>query len=251
MSLSPAHPRVVRTAAALIIGGEILSGKIRDENLYALSQTLRALGIELRRVVLCPDEKATIAADVRALRSEHDVLFTSGGVGPTHDDVTMAGVAEALEVDLVQSSGLESVIRKIYKDQTTENHLLMARIPEGAELAETDEVRWPTVVADNVWILPGVPQLFRMKLDTIRQHLRGPEPFFTEVIYCSREEADIKDSLDQIVSRFPQVELGSYPKWFDARYKTKLTLDARVEKDALSAADALRALLGNSVTCVD
>lgn len=249
--IDPATPLIVRTAAAVIIGAELLSGKIRDENFHSLSRTLRALGIELRKVVFCPDDRTTIATEVRALLIEHDVVFTSGGVGPTHDDVTIDGVSAALSVEAVHSPELEALLRHVYGEKTTDAHLRMSRVPKGAVLEQGAGIRWPTIVAGNVWILPGVPELFRMKLAAVRALMRGPVPFFTEEVFCGVEETELKSELDQIVAEHPEVEVGSYPKWFDSRYKTRLTFDARSAELARAAAHAARLLLGNRVVSCD
>lgn len=249
--MEPAAPLVVRTAAAVIIGAELLSGKIRDENFHALSRTLRALGIELCKVVFCADDRAIIAAEVRSVLSEHDVVFTSGGVGPTHDDVTIDGVSAALSVEAIPSPELEALLRHIYGDKTSEAHLRMARVPAGAVLEQGAGIRWPTIVAGKVWILPGVPELFRMKLAAIRALMRGPNPFFTEEVFCRVEETELKSELDQVVSLHPDVDIGSYPKWFDARYKTRLTFDARSRELAEAAAESARQLLGDRVVQVE
>lgn len=232
--------RIVSTAAAVIIGAELLSGKIRDENLFALSNTLRALGISLEHVVFCPDDEARIAAEIASATERYDVVFTSGGVGPTHDDVTMQGVSRALGVPIATSPELSALLHSVYGERTTDAHLRMALMPEGACLAEAADIRWPTVVAKNIWILPGVPELFRMKLATVRALLRGPEPFFSRDLFCSVEETDLKAQLDAIVEAHPRVEVGSYPKWFDKRYKTRLTFDSRSEADADAAVSDAR-----------
>ncbi len=179
-------PKVVRTAAALVIGGELLSGKIRDENFYALSLMLRARGIELGRVVFCPDHLPTIERDVRELSQSFDVLFTSGGVGPTHDDLTMNGVSRALGVETVVSQEMLVLIEKLYGKKPGAVHELMARVPDGARLIPSGG--WPVIVAKNIWILPGVPELFRSKLAVIRDQLVGPDPFYSDRVYCTSEE---------------------------------------------------------------
>src|SRR6185369_1097797 len=146
---------VVRTAAALVIGNELLSGKVLDANVHALAGALRALGIRLSRVVMLPDEIAVLADEVRRLSGEFDVVFTSGGVGPTHDDVTVEAVARAFGVEVVLDPTLGELL--------TDAHLLMARVPLGATLFASPEVQWPTPVMNNVWILPGIPDLFKLK----------------------------------------------------------------------------------------
>ncbi|MBT8483570.1 MAG: competence/damage-inducible protein A, partial [Myxococcales bacterium] len=160
-----------RTAAALIIGNEILSGKIVDTNTTFLARTLFELGIDLRRVVVCPDEVDTIAADLSALRTTYDLVFTSGGVGPTHDDVTIDGVAASFGRPVVRSEAVEKMIRHYYGDRATEAHFRMANMPEGGEMIRSSEAPWPTVVVENVFVLPGVPEIFELKLADLRKRL--------------------------------------------------------------------------------
>ena len=165
--------RMGRTAAHLVIGNEILSGKIQDANTYALAKELRSLGVELRRVVVVPDEIDTIAAEVNALRVTHDYLFTSGGVGPTHDDVTIIAIARALGRRVVRFAEVERLIREYYGSRCTDDHLRMADLVEGTELAVAAETgMWPTFVLGNIFVLPGVPEIYRMKLLTVTD-LRG------------------------------------------------------------------------------
>ncbi len=243
MAASPASaPLVAHTAAALVVGGELLSGKIRDENLYHLSRTLTSLGVTLRRVIFCPDEVEVISRDVRDLSLSHDIVFTSGGIGPTHDDVTMAAVAEALQVKLDESGRFVQILERHYQAPLTEAQRRMAWVPAGSRLLESDDVRWPTVVAQNIWILPGIPELFRMKLRTVREHLIGPTPLFSKDLFLSVEEGTFVETLDSVVAAHPQVQIGSYPKWFDPHYKTRLTFDGR-KAEEVDAAFAMAEVL--------
>ena len=237
------EPALVRTAAALLIGNELLSGKVQEANLGELARTLRTLGVELRRVFVVPDEVEVIAEDVRALSSSHDVVFTSGGVGPTHDDVTIEAVSVAFGVKPVMDPTMESLLRGAYGDKCSDAHLRMALVPEGAELMTTPDILWPTVMMKNVWVLPGVPEIFRMKLAVVRERIRGPEPFSTRAAYTNLDEATLKPLLDQVVSEHPEVDVGSYPKWFDSEYKTKVTVDGRSITHVEAAFSALLALL--------
>jgi molybdopterin-biosynthesis enzyme MoeA-like protein len=199
--------------------------------------------VALRRVVVIPDEIDEIARDVRALSDAFDVVFTSGGVGPTHDDVTIDGVAKAFGVGSRIDETMAALLRSAYGERCTDGHLRMALVPEGAELATTPEVQWPTPVMKNVWILPGVPEIFRMKLAVVRACLRGPEPFVSRAVFTKLDEAELKPLLDRIVAQHPAVEVGSYPKWFDPSYKTKLTFDGRHLADVEAATAAFVALL--------
>ncbi len=243
--------RVAETAGALVIGGELLTGKIRDENTYSLAKTLRALGIRLERVIVVPDDRDVIAEELRRLRAGVDVVFTSGGVGPTHDDVSVEGVALALGRRVVESPRLIALVEKVYGDSLTEAQRLLARVPEGAELLETSDIRWPTVVCDSVWMLPGVPELFRMKLAAVRVHLRGPHPLYGLEVLSSADEVSLKERIDQVVRNHPHVEIGSYPKWFDRRFKTRLTFDGTNEQAVLAAAAEFRHLLGDDLVEAD
>jgi molybdenum cofactor synthesis domain-containing protein len=215
----------VRTAAALVIGNELLAGKVQDANVQCLAMLLRRLGILLRRVVIVPDEEQLIADEVRALSAQHDFVFTSGGVGPTHDDLTVAAVARAFGVSVVTSPDVERMLRAYYGDHFAEGHLGMALMPEGAELASNADAIWPTIIMKNVWMLPGVPEVFRIKLALVRERLSGGRPFVSEAVYTKMDEGHLKPLLDRIVAAHPAVEVGSYPKWHDPTYTTKITFD--------------------------
>lgn len=237
------NPRVVQTAAVLLIGNELLSGKVAEANLFELARTLRALGIALRRVVIVSDDMDEIAREVRELSARHDVVFSSGGVGPTHDDVTLEAVARAFDTPCPVHPTLEGMLRDVYQERLTEGHLRMALVPSGSELVTTREVTWPTVVCRNVWVLPGVPEIFRMKLAVVREYLRGPEPFVSRAVFTKLDEATLKPVLDQVVATHENVEVGSYPKWFDESYKTKVTIDGRTQQCVDAALGQLLALL--------
>jgi molybdenum cofactor synthesis domain-containing protein len=232
-----------RTAAALIVGNELLSGKIQDENLFVLAKTLRELGIRLDRAVVTADEADVIAAEVRELARAHTFVFTSGGVGPTHDDVTIEGVARAFDLPVVRNGRIEAMLRAHYRERCTEGHLRMALVPEGAELATSNEVTWPLLVVRNVWLMPGIPEVFRMKLALLRERLGGGAPFVSRSVYTKMDEGDLKPLLDQVVAGHAEVEVGSYPKWSDASYRTKLTFDGLDGAAVESAVQAFLKLL--------
>ena len=234
---------MVRTAAALLIGNELLTGKIQEANLRVLALALRSLGIELRRASMGLDDVETIAEEVRQLSSSHDVVFTSGGVGPTHDDVTVEAVAKAFGVPVVQSELVATMLRAHFRERCTEGHLRMALVPEGAELVRNSEIPWPCVVMRNVWLLPGVPEAFRAKMPLLSERLEGGRPFVTRSVYTQMDEGELKPLLDRVVETHPSVEVGSYPKWRDPSYKTMLTFDGRdaeaVERAMRDFVDAL------------
>jgi len=232
-----------RTAAALIIGNEILSGKIADTNTTLLARMLFDLGIELRRVVVCPDEIDTIARDLGVLRTTHDLVFTSGGVGPTHDDVTIEGVAACFNRPVVRSVAVEKMIRHYYGDRANDAHFRMANMPDGAEMIRSSNAPWPTVVIENVFVLPGVPEIFELKLNDLRKRLDQGQEFHSQAVYTLSGEGEIASLLERIATDFPGVMVGSYVKWKAEDYRTKVTFDGNDPDAVAKAADALVAEL--------
>lgn len=232
-----------RTAAALIIGNELLTGKVEDQNVSHLAKSLFALGIVLRRVVVCPDEVEVIVDDLDLLRRHHDLVFTSGGVGPTHDDVTLDAVARAFGLPRVRDPRLEALLRDHLGARVTEQHLLMADIPEGAELVSDASSRWPTVLVDNVFVLPGVPAIFRRKLRAIEERLEGDTPFVSRALATRSDEGELAPLLVELDRAFPQVTIGSYPRWLESGYRLVITFDGRAPAEVERAVEALRAAL--------
>lgn len=232
-----------------MIGNELLSGKVEDANVVVLAKTLRALGIELKRVVMVLDDIDVIAREVKALAEAHDWLFTSGGVGPTHDDVTVRAVATAYGVDVVEDPTLAAMLREHYQERCTSGHLQMALVPRGASLEAHETIRWPTIRVANTWLLPGVPEIFRMKLAVVVDRLAGGIGFVSRAVFTRMDEGDLKPLLDDVVARFPDVGVGSYPKWHEpseretASYRTKLTFDGRDAVRVEAALGAFVALL--------
>lgn len=217
------------TAAILLIGNEILSGKVEDENARFLIGELRELGVALRRIEVVPDDVADIAASVRALSERFDTVFTSGGVGPTHDDVTLAAIGRAFGMPLARHPELEAMLRTSFGDRLHERDLRMADIPAGARLergpAGTGGA-WPVIVVGNVWVLPGVPSIFRRKFAAVRE-LHRASPIHARALYSRAGEGAIAGALDETVAAFPAVEVGSYPHLEATDYQVKVTLDGR------------------------
>jgi molybdenum cofactor synthesis domain-containing protein len=237
----------IKTAAALMIGSEILSGKIQDTNTYDLAQMLRAAGVELRRVVVVGDDIATIVESLNALRLSHDYVFTSGGVGPTHDDVTIEALAVAFGRRVVTSETLAKILIKRYGADCSADHLRMALIVEGTEFFRGIDGRaeWPVQLLGNVVVLPGVPQIFRMKLELLLDRLRSRDhAFYLCSVYCKGDEAALKAQIDDVVKAFADVVVGSYPRWFDDDHSVRVTFDGlnfeRVQLAAKSFAQSIR-----------
>lgn len=226
------------TAALIVVGNEILSGKVADSNSAFLAQQLRELGVSLRRIEVVPDEVDVIAEAVRALASNVDVLFTSGGVGPTHDDVTIAGVAQALGRPVVRHESIEATLRGYFGERLNAAHLKLAEVVDGTEL-ETPQLSFPTFRVENIYVLPGIPEIFREKVLALRERLAG-DPFHVRVVYLRAMESAIAAHLDRTLEEFPELMLGSYPKLNDPEYRVRVTLES---KDAAYVDRALAALL--------
>ncbi|MFC1642538.1 competence/damage-inducible protein A [Myxococcota bacterium] len=234
--------RVVQRAAALLIGSELLNGKVQDANLQQLARTLRALGIVLERAVILRDDRSAIAGEVRDLCQRFDVVFTSGGVGPTHDDVTMAAIARAFERPLVPHPELENLLRGWYGQRCTPAHLRMAQLPAGTELVRAGD-SWPALVFGNLWILPGLPEVFREMMLFVRARLRGPRPLHTLTVRTKLDESELVTTLDRVVTAHPGIEVGSYPQWRDPDCRTRVTFDGWELASVQAATDFFMAML--------
>jgi len=227
------------TAAAVIVGDEVLSGKVDDLNTPILARALRRAGVALRGVEVVPDEAGPlIAALQRALdRGEH--VFTSGGIGPTHDDITVGCVGEAMGRPLARHAEMEAVLRRLYGERFKEAHLRMAELPEGARLWTDGSLRMPVVCVERVYILPGVPSLFREKSEWIARQL-STDPFYAYEVCCLCGEGTLAPILSQLQAAAPGVSIGSYPR-FNDRFRVKVVIES---KDAAAAEGVYVALRG-------
>ncbi len=243
-----ARQRVANTAGIVVIGDEILSGKTRDENANFLIGELRQLGVALRAVSVIPDVLDEIATTVRGFSDRYEHVFTSGGVGPTHDDLTMEGIALGFGTRVIRHPQLEGMLRAHYGARLEERNLRMAEVPEGAVLVATEQLNWPVPCFDNVYILPGVPEIFRRKFVAIRGRFQSA-PFHLATVFTRDEEGTIAAHLDAVAAGFPEVAVGSYPRLASQGWKVKVTLES---KDAAAveraAADLIERLGPGSVT---
>jgi molybdenum cofactor synthesis domain-containing protein len=239
-----------RTAGIVVIGDEILSGTFADENALFLIRELRGLGVDLRRITVIPDELEDIADTVPWFSARFDHVFTSGGVGPTHDDVTMAGIARGFGVGVVRNPDLEGKVRGYWGAKLAEPNLRLADVPEGAELVYGRDATWPVVCFKNVYILPGVPALFKRKFQDISDRFRAA-PVTLAKVYVSADEGTIAPSLDAVVAAFGDVKLGSYPRFDEREFRVMLTLEGRDASRVAAAQEALIARLGPHVVRSD
>jgi len=221
------NPTAEPTAAILVIGNEILSGKVIDSNSPFLCKELRALGVDVRRIEVIPDDVAHIAAAVHRMSAEYTHVFTSGGIGPTHDDLTIEGIAAGFHTEVVRDPGLEAMLRGYYGASVNEARLRMANVPRGATVVCGPDVPIPFVTMENVFILPGVPELFRRIFESVRERFASA-PFHSRRIYVKLLESDLVDALEQVNGAYAGVEIGSYPRFeAGAPYSVMLTLDGK------------------------
>lgn len=215
-----------RTCALIVVGNEILSGKIQDSNTYFAARELRQVGVALKRIAVVPDELPVIAEEVRYCAERFEVVLTSGGVGPTHDDLTVEGVALAFGRKLVVHPELERIIRSRFSGSPNAAGLKMAEVPEGSVLNSSEDIVFPTVQVENVYLLPGIPQLFEAKLLALKRRFAS-DPYFIRAIYTSAGEGTIAEHLNSCLERFPALLLGSYPKIGHPEYRVKVTLESK------------------------
>ena len=215
----------LKSVAIILIGNELLSGKIEDQNGHYAARRLRSLGAELGRITVIPDDEATIVAEVRRCVASFDAVITSGGVGPTHDDITLEAIATAYHVDTVLHPRLGTLIRGFFKDKVTDAHLRMARIPLGSELIEVGQSTWPIVKCKTTYILPGVPEIFRAKFEAIADRFRVGQ-WFLRSVYLNVEEGAIAETLRRLEAVY-EVSIGSYPRWRGTDYRVRVTVESR------------------------
>jgi FAD synthetase len=214
-------------AGIVVIGNEILSGKTVDTNSPFLARELRKLGVTLKRISVIPDELDVIAETVRDFHCKFDLVFTSGGVGPTHDDITIEGVARALGRKVIIHPVLEGKIREYLSGRPVNAaHLKMAEVPEGAELLMDGRVRFPTIKVENIYILPGIPEILQQKFLALKERFLV-DPYYLKVIYTNEIESTIAHHLNETLREYPDLLLGSYPKIGDAEYRVKVTLESK------------------------
>jgi molybdenum cofactor synthesis domain-containing protein len=217
---------MAKTAGIVLIGNEILSGKIVDQNAVYLCREFRQLGVDVRKISVVPDEVDLIAREVAEFSGAYDWVFTSGGVGPTHDDVTIEGVARAFGRRVVRDPGLALSLEQVYQGRLNEARLKMAEVPEGAELLASDHLIVPVVVVGNVHVFPGVPEIFRRKFDAIKERFRE-RPYLLRMVFFRVGEGTLAEHINATLRSFPELLCGSYPEFTNPEYKVRVTLESK------------------------
>ena len=214
------------TAGIIIIGNEILSGKVTDKNSPYLCRELRILGVEVKQIITIPDVPEVIGKTTQDFSRRFTWVFTSGGIGPTLDDVTVASIAREFGAALYESPRIMEAIYKFRGENMTDAHRRMAMIPEGSELIEYTEGRPPQLQFHNIFIFPGIPEFLKIRFSGIRERFRTT-PIVIKQIFLKADEGDIAASLDETQEAYPELQLGSYPKISGSDYNLKLTLECR------------------------
>lgn len=225
------------TAAVLLIGDELLSGRTKDINLGHIAETLTGIAIEVREARLVADEEDEIVAALNAMRERYDYVFTTGGIGPTHDDITADSVAKAFGVDISVSDEAVRVMKERYPDrELNEARLRMARIPHGASLVENSVSAAPGFNIGNVFVMAGVPRIMQAMLANIVPTLERGKPMLSRSIRVDTGEGNLAGPLKVIQDRYPGVSMGSYPFEEDGRFGANVVLRSK-DEDALARAE--------------
>ena len=213
------------TACLIIIGNEILSGRTQDKNLNHLAIKLNEAGVQLREVRVIPDIEKTIIESINAVRVVYDYVFTTGGIGPTHDDITSASVARAFDTPIHRHPEAERALRAHYgPEQINEARLKMAEIPLGAELIPNAVSTAPGFRIGNVFVMAGVPRIMQAMLDAILPQLKGGATVLAVSIATNLPEGIIAAGLTDIQARYPNIDIGSYPMYERGNLSTTLVL---------------------------
>ena len=215
------------TAAALIIGNEILSGRTQDQNLSFLGEKLGEIGIRLKEARVVSDDAEEIAAALDALRARYDYVFTTGGIGPTHDDITADSVARAFGVGIDYHPEVYAMLKAWFESkgqEANEARMRMARIPDGADILDNELTLAPGFQIENVFVLAGVPSIARKMFDGAKRRLRGGAPVCSRAIRVHVGEGTVAEALGSIQAAFPDIDIGSYPWSEGGAYGTSLVM---------------------------
>lgn len=239
----PANNRV--TACMIIIGNEILSGRTQDSNLAYLANALNELGVQLTEARVIPDVEDVIVDTVNECRKKFDNVFTTGGIGPTHDDITADCIAKAFDTELEMHPEIVAVLqRREAPPDVMASRMRMARVPRGAELIGNPDQGPPGFQVENVFVLAGVPRVMQAMLGTLtRERLGGAEPVRSRSIGTYLRESEVASGLREIQARYEDVDLGSYPFFREDGYGTNLIIRGTDEKDLDAVKEEVRALI--------
>lgn len=234
------------TAALCIIGDEILSGRTKDKNIGYIAEYLTNIGIQLKEVRVVPDEEPEIVAAVNALRARHTYVFTTGGIGPTHDDITADSIAKAFGVGIDVDERALAPMKAYFARrgvELTPARLRMARIPFGAELVENSVSIAPGFMLGNVVVMAGIPSIMQVMLDAAAKYLKTGRKMLSAALDLHRPEGEIAGMFEDLQKRYPDVPMGSYPFIRDGKPGTQLVLRSTDASRLADAENELKVLL--------
>jgi molybdenum cofactor synthesis domain-containing protein len=234
------------TAAMLAIGDELLSGRTKDKNIGHLADMLTLSGIDLKEVRIVGDEEEDIVAALNALRSRYDYVFTSGGIGPTHDDITADAIGKAFGLEVTHDEKAMQIMGAMYKKRDmefNEARMRMARMPVGSVHIDNPVSTAPGFNIGNVYVMAGVPSIFQAMLDNVLPTLRTGSKMLSRTIQCAFGEGEIGAALGAVQKAHPTTVIGSYPKFDGKTYSTDLVVRARDEAALARAADDVEAMV--------
>ena len=230
------------TAGMVVIGDEILSGRTHDRNIGQVATWLQVQGIRLTEARVVADDMAAIAEAVNTLRAAYDYVFTTGGIGPTHDDITVDAVAAALGVPVVVHPEARAILEDYYKDKPgglTEARLRMARVPEGSDLIPNRMSGAPGIRHGNLFLMAGVPHITAQMLDGLTGQLEGGAPLISETIGCWTAESEVADILREVEKAHAECQIGSYPFFREGRTGANFVIRSTSHDSLSSAVDTL------------
>jgi molybdenum cofactor synthesis domain-containing protein len=248
-SAEPLMTEIV-TAAMMVIGDEILSGRTKDRNIGHLADIMTAIGIDLKEVRIVPDEEGEIVAAVNALRGRYDYVFTTGGIGPTHDDITADAIAKAFGVPCEYDTKAYALLEASYAKRDmefTEARKRMARMPRGSEHIDNPVSVAPGFRVGNVHVMAGVPSIFQAMLDNVVPTLKTGAKLLSATVHCPFGEGTIGGPLADIQKAHPDTIIGSYPKYLDGSFWTELVVRARTPEALEGGRAAVAALVDGLV----
>jgi len=240
-------PRIY-TAALIVIGDEILSGRTHDKNIAQVAAWLGVQAIRMAEVRVVPDVTAAIVEAVNALRARNDYVFTTGGIGPTHDDITVDAIAEAVGVPVIVHPEARAILEDYYETRggLTEARLRMARVPEGAELIPNRYTGAPGIRFENLFIMAGVPQITAGMLEALTGTLAGGAPLLSETVGCWVGESEVADLLRQTEKAHANCQIGSYPFWVEGRTGANFVIRSVDAEDLAACSRALSQALDDA-----
>jgi len=228
------------TASVIIIGNEILSGRTQDINLNHIASTLGGWGIQVHHARVIPDDEDIIVNTINEVRTSYDYVFTTGGIGPTHDDITAVCIAKAFDVPVIQHPDIAERIRqRPAPDDIMASRLLMARVPQGAALIDNPSGGPQGFAMENVYVMAGIPRVMQAMLSTLEGKLKSGFVVRSQTIRAYTGESSIADALARIQSDFPSVDIGSYPFLREERYGTHLVIRGADTSVLATVADAV------------